>query len=349
MEGIYAFFNFFCVMIQNTIFCVTLQLQEFKTIYGGLSKSFLALLKESFNKNIFFETGTSSGDTSQQALLVFDKVYSTEISEKLYQEAVQKVGLPSNFYLYLGDSPKVLNQILPTISQDIVFWLDAHYCGVGAGRDSSDSPILQELAEIKRCYSGKCVIMIDDLRGFYSENWPPLSEVIHCLIDINSNFKIITFGDSLLAFLPSENVVMSDCLQALTISRFFDTGCFDYNVTDVLNAEEIIAKTNGKELQALQVFSYCARDTDDHYGRMWQALIDEYNGNSQQSCILLKDILNVSHPRKIDHWRINWYLARNAFKINDFETTKIELTKVIDKYQDFEPAQKLLTVLNSKL
>jgi hypothetical protein len=319
-------------------------LQSFKTERGGLKEEFLSYLKQCFNKAIFFETGTYSGDTTEKATLVFNEVHSTELSEKIYREAVRRFNNNKNVHLHYGDSPTLLAQILPTISKEIIFWLDAHYCGIGTGRGRSDCPLLEELEAIRLSNKSNSVIMIDDLRSFYSENWPSLSSAIQLLKTINPDYTIIAYGDALIAY--PNTITASDCLQACSISRLFDAQPFDYSLDTVLKAEEIIAAADGAELDALSRFFYYIRESEDQYGMLWQALIFEHNEQYQQAYTLYEKLLIPFNGRSINHWRINWYLARTAFKLNKFGRSKNELQQIILHHPDFTPAHALLAILH---
>ena len=322
-----------------------LSLKVFKTVDGALAEDFLFTLKKLFNREIFIETGTYAGGTTARAASIFKEVHSVELSTSMYQAACHRFSSNNRVHLYCGNSGTILTKILSAISEKPIIWLDAHYCGVGTGRGSSDSPIIQELEAIKAKNITEAVILIDDLRGFCTENWPSFPEVINQLLSINSEYKIVTFGDAIVAYPKNLDIIMSPCLESCTVSRLFDTGCFDYDIDKVLRAEEIISNTTGLELEALyKLFSFI-HDSDDQYGILWQGLILERTGHYAQASCLFKKIIDATHSRRINHWRVMWYLARSAFESGNKDLAKSAIQKVIAENPHFTPAQDLLIVL----
>ena len=81
-----------------------------------------------FNFKTFIETGTQKGLMVDYVKDVFDKIYTIEILERLYNDAVKRFENNKNINLFLGDSAIVLNQIMFDIdkTRPILFWLDAH-------------------------------------------------------------------------------------------------------------------------------------------------------------------------------------------------------------------------------
>lgn len=68
--------------------------------------------------------------------------------------------------LFEGDSAEVLDEILPTISQSICFWLDAHSGAQKYGRGKDDVALFRELDVIKKYWIPGSVIAIDDVHLF---------------------------------------------------------------------------------------------------------------------------------------------------------------------------------------
>jgi len=316
----------------------TFSLEWIKSTDGALKQEFLHQLKNAFNRNIFVETGTYAGNTTANATAIFDEIYSVELSERMYLAAQNRFRNNSKIHLYNGNSGETLQKLLPNISADAIFWLDAHYCGVGTARASSDSPIIEELKSIKNNNMHNAVILIDDLRGFYTENWPSLTTTMGLLLDINPNYHIITFGDTIIAHPHTIKLSISPCVEACSISRLFDCD-LNYSINDVLRAEETIAHTAGSELDALYKFFPFLKESDDPYGILWEALILEHNGEYKKACTLFKQLTDSAKIRRIHHWRVNWYLARSAFKAGNTSFAQQELQKVLSQAPDFAPAK----------
>lgn len=118
------------------------------------------------NFPVFIETGTFLGETTQMASSIFKKVYTIEVDTNLYNNAM--FHLP-NFGIEVinGDSLNIFPTLIPTISDNIIFWLDGHYSGYGTGYGKYDFPALQECELIdKHLQSKEAFIMIDDVRLF---------------------------------------------------------------------------------------------------------------------------------------------------------------------------------------
>jgi hypothetical protein len=72
----------------------------------------------------FVETGTFKGDTVEAQRKNFDRIYSIELAEKLWQNAVKRFK-PYNYITILkGDSGKILDEITSKLSSPAIFWLD---------------------------------------------------------------------------------------------------------------------------------------------------------------------------------------------------------------------------------
>jgi hypothetical protein len=111
----------------------------------------------------FVETGTYKGEMVKAQMKIFDVVISIEADEKLFQESWDKFKNCKNVFIYHGNSA---NEILyfVTLSDWIVYWLDAHYCG-GETADIG-LPLMSELTFIKNA-NKHAVILIDDYDCFY--------------------------------------------------------------------------------------------------------------------------------------------------------------------------------------
>jgi hypothetical protein len=115
---------------------------------------------------VFIETGTFLGETTQMAATIFDKVFTIEVDDKLYNNAAAY--LPQfGIEVIKGDSLNIFPTLIPKISDNIIFWLDGHYSGYGTGYGQYDFPALQECEMIdKYLQSKEAFIMIDDVRLF---------------------------------------------------------------------------------------------------------------------------------------------------------------------------------------
>lgn len=116
----------------------------------------------------FVGTGTYKGDTTLMAAKYYKHIYTTEIVPTLYHEAVSKAknNNITNINFYLGDSVKLLNEIVPKVTGGAVFFIDAHQSGPDTSNNGQWVPLLEELTVILKHTIGPSIFIIDDLRFF---------------------------------------------------------------------------------------------------------------------------------------------------------------------------------------
>ena len=127
-----------------------------------------------YKADIFIETGTYLGDTTNNALKYFDNVYTIELSPYYAQMARDRFKNNLNLSIIEGDSSKVLYNLCNIITKSVFFWLDGHWSGGNTARGSIDCPLLEEIKIINNNLKSKCIIAIDDVRLFntnINENW----------------------------------------------------------------------------------------------------------------------------------------------------------------------------------
>jgi len=99
------------------------------------------------------ETGTYKGDTTLALAGLVPHVITSEIHPIYYDEAMARLKDFPNVRAFKGNSPEILAQVLPTIIQPSLFFLDAHwyaYC-----------PLLDEIKAVANAQI-KPVIIIHD-------------------------------------------------------------------------------------------------------------------------------------------------------------------------------------------
>jgi hypothetical protein len=131
---------------------------------------------EYYQCRTFVETGTYSGDTTEAMQPYFERLYTIELGEELFEKAKTRLKKFNNVKCYLGDSSTVLPGILAEIDKKALFWLDAHYSGGITACGNIDTPILAELAVIiESAKKFKHVILIDDARCFgFDKDYPSI-------------------------------------------------------------------------------------------------------------------------------------------------------------------------------
>ncbi len=116
--------------------------------------------------DVFVETGTNLGLTTEVASRHFQKCITIELDEGLYKDACKKFKDTPNVKVYRGDSADVLPKLLEDIDQPTVFWLDAHFPKKTGEKAKAVSPIKYELEAIFDHPVKDHVILIDDARKF---------------------------------------------------------------------------------------------------------------------------------------------------------------------------------------
>lgn len=117
----------------------------------------------------FVETGTGHGDMLAAVHAYFKAAHSIELDPALYQQAQARFRNVSNVMIYPGDSGTVLPRILPFLEGTTLFYLDAHFSGLGTAKGSKETPILAELKTLLAPGS-KAIILIDDLKHFTGQH-----------------------------------------------------------------------------------------------------------------------------------------------------------------------------------
>lgn len=145
----------------------------------SLSKDFLNKLQEDYTKyNCFIETGTYNGETTFALEPYFDKLYTIEFSEKYYNNTKNKYhGNKINFVL--GDSSVVFQSLLPTITDNCIFFLDGHWSSGDTGKSEKDCPLVEEITHINNLFQNEAIIIVDDFRLFglrLNEDWSNINK-----------------------------------------------------------------------------------------------------------------------------------------------------------------------------
>ena len=96
---------------------------------------------------------------------LFDKVYTIEFSEHYYNRAKGKYHGDKIQFLH-GDSGIVLNEILPDIHENTIFFLDGHWSSGDTGRSAKDCPLVEEFTAIRDHFTHSAIIIVDDARLF---------------------------------------------------------------------------------------------------------------------------------------------------------------------------------------
>ena len=134
-----------------------------------------------YNCKILVETGTLFGDTPYACRRYFDKIYTIELSHDLYLKAVERFKPYNNVVCLEGDSTYVLKDLINSLNERTIFWLDGHYSGGITAKGEKETPIFEELKTIFNHNIKDHIILIDDARCFenpeYWNDYPTIKEL----------------------------------------------------------------------------------------------------------------------------------------------------------------------------
>jgi hypothetical protein len=140
--------------------------------------------------DVWVETGTYLGDTTEFFSKIANVVYTLEPSDFLFENAAKRFGSKSKVKVLHGTSEEKLTEVIELILHSehkiISFWLDGHYSAGNTFKGLHDTPVMFELKIIEALLqsSNEVRIFIDDVRCFdpskleYS-TYPAISELIN--------------------------------------------------------------------------------------------------------------------------------------------------------------------------
>lgn len=130
-----------------------------------------------FETQIFVESGTYFGETTENVKSMFEKIYTMELKEEFANAATLKFQNDKHITVIQGDSGENMIKICSEksiIDKPTFFWLDGHWSGGNTARGDKDVPLLEELKAINDFCNQWCIIAIDDARLFgmkLNEDW----------------------------------------------------------------------------------------------------------------------------------------------------------------------------------
>lgn len=135
----------------------------------------------------FVETGTYLGDTANVMAANGCRVFTIELSQRLYEQAVDLFANTDQVTCFQGDSSVVLAEVIGLLDGPALFWLDGHYSGPNTAMGGEISPVLGELECLRRARETRpelidgSTIYIDDLHCFGDQGYPTL-EALHAAV-----------------------------------------------------------------------------------------------------------------------------------------------------------------------
>lgn len=152
---------------------------------------------EKYGLIILIETGTLYGDMVAAMRKNFDSIFSFELSDKLFQMAVERFKNENNITIIHGDSGIELKKLMIRMNKPTLFWLDGHFSGGVTAKGIKDTPIYEELTAIlKSDNANQSVIIIDDARCFGTDpSYPSIEVLCKFVKDIRPEVEISVKND----------------------------------------------------------------------------------------------------------------------------------------------------------
>jgi len=132
-----------------------------------------------FGPRVFVETGTFAGGMIDAVKERFARIFSIELDPGWHARAVERFRADPHVTLLRGDSGVRLQEVLDSLTEPALFWLDAHYSGPVTARGAIDSPIVREMDAIRAHPVAGHVVLIDDMRDFQGrDGYPTVDELV---------------------------------------------------------------------------------------------------------------------------------------------------------------------------
>ncbi|HEX6848562.1 MAG TPA: hypothetical protein VF144_16370 [Chitinophagaceae bacterium] len=158
--------------------------------------------RNKYHAEILVETGTYLGDMIEAQRKNFQKVYSIELSQRLFNRAKKRFKAYSHITILHGDSGIVLNELVPKLNKITLFWLDGHYSEGITAKGAKECPVREELGAIFK-HSSAHIILIDDARLFNgTHDYPTIDEINDMIIRSGKNYSLQT-KDDIIRLIPS--------------------------------------------------------------------------------------------------------------------------------------------------
>jgi hypothetical protein len=143
-----------------------------------------------YGSKTFVETGTYLGDMVFAVRGIFNRIYSVELGDKLYENAKARFSKHGHISILHGNSAELLPEILRQIKEPCLFWLDAHYSAGITAKGGILTPILQEIKHIFGHPIKDHIILIDDAADFNGENdYPTVEELRKLVLENKPNYE----------------------------------------------------------------------------------------------------------------------------------------------------------------
>jgi hypothetical protein len=155
-----------------------------------------------FGPRVFVETGTFAGGMIDAVKDRFTRIFSIELDPGWHARAVERFRADPHVTLLRGDSGVRLQEVLDSLAEPALFWLDAHYSGPVTARGAIDSPIVREMEAIRAHPVAGHVVLIDDMRDFQGrDGYPTVDELMTWIRTVDPR-GVVEVRDDILRWHP---------------------------------------------------------------------------------------------------------------------------------------------------
>jgi hypothetical protein len=191
-------------------------------VHPGIPIQLAKELRQAFSLATFVETGTYLGETSEWASSEFEHVITIEADAVLFHRAQDSFLHAPNIQCILGNSPDRLAEVLDSLREPAMIWLDAHWSGGTTHGEGKQCPLLEELQALSLT-DIEHFVLIDDARLFLSppppphlpKQWPNIAQIIELLLRGKQYFIVVV----------EDTIVAVPCRAQETVTRY----CQDVN------------------------------------------------------------------------------------------------------------------------
>lgn len=163
----------------------------------------IAKQAERFGTDILVETGTYLGQMVQAMRNQFSTIYSIEVDDKLFARAKKKFSRYPHVVIMHGDSGQILADVVPSLDQVCLFWLDGHYSAGITSMGETPTPVVSELEHIAVSPIDGHVILIDDARLFDGGRGYPTLGFIEDLVRTRMLSHRMEVSDDIIRIVPT--------------------------------------------------------------------------------------------------------------------------------------------------
>jgi hypothetical protein len=198
------------------------------TINFGIPLQETRWLRTQMTLTVVVEGGTFLGTTALSLSKEFGKVYTIEKSSVMFEKAKGNVGAIQNITQLQGDTREHLPDIVAK-TDNVLFWLDAHWSGGDTYGESDECPLVEELNIIFNSPMSNYAILVDDARLFLAppplphkiENWPAIKKIASVVPD---HFDMIIHDDVI--YITPSKIKMPNYLQEKITLSWLDHSVF---------------------------------------------------------------------------------------------------------------------------